>query len=173
MFRVLASSLRLSLSSLLLLYCLSAAAEDRLPSPKAAPILTIGGAVGLTNVGAEAHFDREMLEAMGMVTIATSTPWFDGVVRFDGIPLARILATVDAQGKEVVAIALNDYRTTIPLSDIEEHGAVLAIKRNGEYMPVSEKGPLFIVYPYDKDPQLHSQKFYAQSVWQLKRLIVR
>ena len=39
-------------------------------------------------------------------------------------------------------------------------------------MPVSDKGPLFIVYPYDSDPALHSQKFYGRSVWQLSRLIV-
>ncbi|MCO0638165.1 oxidoreductase, partial [Lutimaribacter sp. EGI FJ00014] len=141
--------------------------------PTEQPILTIEGNIGVTNAEGKALFDRPMLEAMGMATIETTTPWFDGPVKFEGVPADRIMEVVAADGTEVVAVALNDYRTTIPLADFEEHGVILALKRGGEYMQVSDKGPLFIVYPYDSDPQLHSQQFYARSVWQLARLIVR
>ena len=40
-------------------------------------------------------------------------------------------------------------------------------------MPVRDKGPLFVVYPYDSDPELRSQKFYSRSAWQVKSLIVK
>lgn len=80
---------------------------------------------------------------------------------------------VGAQGTEVVAIALNDYRTTIPLKDFDDFDVILALKRDKQYMPVSDKGPLFVVYPYDSAPELHAQKYYARSIWQLTRLIVR
>jgi hypothetical protein len=38
---------------------------------------------------------------------------------------------------------------------------------------VRDKGPLFIVYPYDSDPQLATQTFYGRSAWQLAKLIVK
>ncbi len=39
------------------------------------------------NVGDKAVFDLAMLEKLGMKTIETTTPWYTGKVRFDGIPL--------------------------------------------------------------------------------------
>jgi hypothetical protein len=40
-------------------------------------------------------------------------------------------------------------------------------------MPVRNRGPLFIVYNFDSDPELKSQKFYSRSVWQVAKLEVR
>jgi hypothetical protein len=144
-----------------------------LPAPTGEPILTIEGNIAVTNAEGKAVFDRAMLEEFGTISIETTTPWFDGPIIFEGVPAAPLMDMVGAEGTEVVAVALNDYRITIPLADYQEHGVILALKRDGEYMPVSEKGPLFIIYPYDSDPQLHSQQFYARSVWQLSRLAVR
>lgn len=163
------------LCTAILLTALATARSDdqKLPSPTERPILTIEGNIGVTNAEGRALFDRPMLEAIGMTTIETTTPWFDGPVKFEGVPADRIMEMVGAEGTEVVAVALNDYRTTIPFADFKEYGVILALKRDGEYMRVSDKGPLFIVYPYDSDPQLQSQQFYARSVWQLARLVVR
>ena len=147
--------------------------EGSLSVPTGQTILTIEGKIGVTNVDGKAVFDRDMLERLGTIAIETSTPWFDGPVRFEGVSAKAVMDLVAAGGAEVVAVALNDFRTTIPLSDFSDYGVILALKRNGEYMPVSDKGPLFIVYPYDSDPALHTQQYYARSAWQLARLIVR
>ncbi|QOF75041.1 molybdopterin-dependent oxidoreductase (plasmid) [Aminobacter sp. SR38] len=161
-------------SSIVLLALSGAQSEDgKLPSPKGLPILTIEGNIGVTNASGSAQFDRAMLEDMGLTSIDTKTPWFTGMHKFEGVPLDRIMKLIAAHGKEVVAVALNDYSTTIPLKDFADYGVLLALKRDGQYMPVSDKGPLFIVYPYDRDPELQSQKFYSRSVWQLSRLIVQ
>ena len=50
---------------------------------------------------------------------------------------------------------------------------MLALKRNGAYMPVRDKGPLFIVYPYDSSPELKHQKYYSRSAWQVAKMIVK
>jgi hypothetical protein len=147
-------------------------AGQSLANPDGKPILSIEGRITVVNTRGKAVFDRQMLEAMDMVSITTSTPWFDNPVTFEGVALKDLMTRVDASGETVVAIALNDYRTTIPLADFYERGAILAIKRDGNYMPISDKGPLFIVYPYDSDPALQSQKYYGRSVWQLSRLII-
>ena len=141
--------------------------------PKEKPILTISGKITITNNGEMAQFDREMLEGLGMVAFETSTPWYNSPVKFEGIPLAKLMEEVGATGERVVAVALNDYSSEIPLEDFARHNVILALKRNGEYMPVRDKGPLFIVYPFDSDPNLKSQKFYSRSVWQVARLIVK
>ena len=68
---------------------------------------------------------------------------------------------------------MNDYTTEIQMEDFTKHHAILALKRNGEYMPVRDKGPLFVVYPYDSDPELKSQTYYSRSAWQVARLVVK
>jgi hypothetical protein len=151
---------------------LAGAADASLPMPKDKAILTISGKIAVFNDGNTAKFDRDMLEALGSSSFTTSTPWYDAPVTFTGVPMAKLMETVRASGDMVVAAALNDYETKIPISDFAEFGVLLALKRNGEYMPVREKGPLFIVYPYDSNSELKSQKYYGRSAWQLARLVV-
>jgi hypothetical protein len=79
---------------------------------------------------------------------------------------------VGASGKTVVAYALNDYSAELPITDFAQYGTLLATKMNGKYMPVSSKGPLFIVYPFDSRSTLERQTFYGRSVWQLNRLAI-
>ena len=146
---------------------MGAAAAQTTPATK--PILTISGKV----TGEVVEFDREKLESLGMVMIETNTPWYKGPVKFEGVPLDKLMQSVGANGEKVVALALNDYSTEIPMEDFAKHKAILALKRDGEYMPVRDKGPLFIVYPYDQNQELRSQKYYSRSAWQVSRLIVK
>jgi hypothetical protein len=151
---------------------LAGATDTALPMPAGKVVLTISGKIGLFNVGNTARFDRDMLEALDWSSFTTSTPWYDAPVTFAGVRMAKLMQTVRADGEGVVAGSLNDYETKIPMTDFAQFGVLLALKRNGEYMPVREKGPLFIVYPYDSEPELKSQKYYGRSAWQLARLVV-
>jgi hypothetical protein len=151
----------------------AAIAAGTLGQPSEKPMLTVSGKIAVTNKDGTALFDRAMLEGMGMVSIETTTPWYKGTVKFEGVSLAKLMAAVGASGDTIVAVALNDYAVEIPMDDIKKYNVVLALKRDGEYMPVREKGPLFIVYPYDSDSELKSQKFYSRSAWQVARLEVK
>jgi hypothetical protein len=79
---------------------------------------------------------------------------------------------VGAKGTTIRIVALNDYVTTIPLDDFKKFKVILAMKRDGNFITVREKGPLFIIYPYDSDPQLQSQTYYTRSAWQVSEIIV-
>lgn len=144
-----------------------------LEPPAGKPILTISGTISETNAPAGALFDRAMLEKIGMVTVETKTPWYNGPMKFEGVPMDKLMAEVGAKGQKVVAYALNDYTTEIPMEDFAKHHAILALKRNGDYMPVRDKGPLFVIYPYDSEPELASQTYYSRSAWQVARLVVK
>jgi len=144
-----------------------------LPTPQGRPILSVSGRIGVRNDGDAASFDWPMLEALGMQGFATATPWYPAVTRFDGVPMRTLLRTVEASGSSVIAIALNDYTTEIPIADFEQYNVLLALRRDGEYMPVRDKGPLFIVYPYDSDKALQSRMYYSRSAWQVSKIIVQ
>jgi hypothetical protein len=144
-----------------------------LPMPAGKPILTVSGTITVSNQRGEAIFDRAMLEELGLDQITTTTPWNSGLVRFDGVPLESLMQALGATGSFVTAYALNDFTTKIPISDFKRFHPILALTRNGEYMPVRDKGPLFIVYPFDSNPELKQQIYYNRSAWQVARLLVQ
>lgn len=132
--------------------------------------LAISGKIGMTQKGERVFFDRARLEALPQKTFTTHTPWDDQPTQFSGPLLRDILATVQAHGTKIKAIALNDYKVTIPIADSQKYDMVLALRMNGELMPVRTKGPFFIVYPFDSAPELRNSTYYSRSIWQLKAI---
>ncbi|PXW93555.1 hypothetical protein C7444_11966 [Sphaerotilus hippei] len=141
-------------------------------APAGRVILSITGQVGKPNAGAQADFDMDMIAALKQVSFTTTTPWHQGARRFTGPLLRDVLAEAGARGTTVRAIALNDYKVDVPFEDAQTHELILARLLDGKPMTVREKGPLFLVYPYDSDPELKSQRYYNRSAWQLRRLEV-
>lgn len=160
------------LGAVLALTWLSSAQAGSLPEPAGKTILTISGQISNTNADGVAKFDRKMLEALGLTTVQTTTPWYDGRTRFEGVLIKKLMQFVGAKGEMVKAVALNDYAIAIPMADFEKFNVILAMKRDGEYMEVREKGPLFVIYPYDSIPELQTQTYYTRSAWQVAKLIV-
>ena len=39
-------------------------------------------------------------------------------------------------------------------------------------MAVRDRGPLFVVYPFDAQPELRNAVYYSRSAWQLKSIEV-
>jgi hypothetical protein len=144
-----------------------------LAKPTGKVILAISGLIGNTNNGEKAEFDMPMIEALGTISFTTKTPWYKDPVTFTGVPMDKLMEAVAAKGTSVTVTALNDYATDIPIEDFKIHPVILATKRDGNYMPVRDKGPLFIVYNYDSKPELQHQRFYSRSAWQVARMVVK
>lgn len=143
----------------LVLLCIS-------PSIAEPVVLTISGEVE----GGEIHLTLHDLETMGSAQIVTATPWHEGEVTFEGVPLDRLMHEIGATGETAFVRALNDYTTEIPIGDFARFQPILAFKTDGHYMEVSNKGPLFVVYPYDHDPTLQSELYYSRSAWQVRSI---
>ena len=144
-----------------------------LEAPKERPILTITGKIGVTNAPNAARLDMKMIEALPQHSFTTRTPWYDRPVKFTGPRLSDVLQLVRAQGQTIGATAINDYRITIPASDATQHGVIMARLIDDQPIPVREKGPLFIVYPFDSSATLRSSVYYERSIWQLKALDIQ
>jgi hypothetical protein len=148
------------------------AATSDISSPKGKTILTVSGRIGRTNRPGIAEFDRDMMEALGTSSFTTMTPWHDEPAIFEGVLMSRLMQAVAASGTLLTVRALNDYTTEIPISDFHEHAPIMAMRRNGAYMPPRDKGPLFIVYPFDSDPALQNRRYYSRSAWQVCQLVI-
>ncbi len=148
-------------------------AAAALAAPTERAILTVSGKIRNFNKDDTALFDRPMLEALGMTGFETMTPWYDKKVHFEGPLMTSVMEAVGAFGDSVVATALNDYSTEIPVSDFAQYKTILALKRDGTYLTVRDKGPLFVVYPYDSNPELKQQKYFGRSAWQVAKFVLK
>ncbi|MEQ8332334.1 hypothetical protein [Nisaea sp.] len=133
-------------------------------------LLTVSGDI---DSGAAVHFDRAALEEFAIGTVRTSTPWTEGVQEFQAIPLKSLLDHVGAKGSQLRAVALNDYAADVPIEDTVAAGGFIAVRQNGKAISIRDKGPLWILFPYDTDPKLTTDTYLNRSVWQLRSLVVR
>jgi hypothetical protein len=159
----------LQVISISILAAFPAFAEDT-GVPKGEVILTISGNVAKSNFEGGVQLDFEMLEAMTPATFETSTIWTEGLQVFEGVSLAALVQELGITGTMLRATAINDYAIEVPLTDAVEGGPIIAYRINEKILSVRDKGPLWIVYPYDSDADYRSEVVYARSIWQLDRI---
>ncbi len=129
------------------------------------PGATRAGEAGPKLVVGTTSFDLEALQKMPVATVDTTTPWTDGVTKFEGVSAKTLLDAAGAKGLVVKATALDDYAVEIPREDLEN--AIIAYKMDGA--PLDEQfGPYWIIYDYDAGygDEPHQQR----SVYKLKAL---
>jgi hypothetical protein len=141
--------------------------------PAGPVILTISGRVGLPNAGNRAEFDMAMLEQLPQRSFVTQTPWYTTPRKFTGPLLRDVLAACGAKGSNLRAMALNDYHVDLPFDDARRHDVLLARLLDDKPMAVRDKGPLFIIYPFDSSAELRNTIYYSRSAWQLKTIDVQ
>ena len=151
---------------------LPVAAARALDRPAGPVVLTVFGRVRHPNAGTAAQFDMAMLEQLPQHSFTTRTPWYSTPRKFTGPLLRDVLASCGAMGSNLRATALNDYRVDLPFQDTQRFDVLLARLLDDKPMAVRDKGPLFIVYPFDSVPELRSTVYYSRSAWQLKTLEV-
>jgi hypothetical protein len=146
---------------------------DGLAAPNGPVILTVTGNITYTNGDGIAQFDQDMLAELTQRTTTTQTPWFDAAHDFTGPVGAAILDAVGATGATLSVVALNDYAAEVPAQDLRDHAVVFATHVDGQRMSVRDKGPLFMIYPFDEEPDLFNEVYFGRSVWQISRIDVK
>jgi hypothetical protein len=155
-----------------ILAMLSGSAVWALDAPQGPVVLKVSGLIEAHNQGKVAVLDMKALQALPQKSFTTQTPWDPKPVTFSGPLLRDVLQLVKAKGQHIRAVALNDYRVKLPVSDARDHDVVVAVLMNGQAIPVRTKGPLFIVYPFDAKKELQHKTYYERSIWQLKAIEV-
>jgi hypothetical protein len=164
--------IRLLTAAFLTMTALSAAGAAPLDTPAGDVALTITGNIDNTNADGAATFDLAMLEALAGRSATMETPWTTGATTFEGPLLAAVIEAAGGHGKRLLVKALNDYSAEVPIEDATALETILAVKMNGAPMSVRDKGPLFLIYPFDKKPELYNEKYFSRSVWQIREIEV-
>ncbi|MGN5136967.1 molybdopterin-dependent oxidoreductase [Aeromonas sp. 164P] len=134
------------------------------PSPDST-VLKVEGAI--SSPTPQALWDNAMLDQLPVHEIKTHTPWYDEAKTFSGPLLQDVLAKVGAAGKQLTITALNDYSVQVPVSDAEQYQVILARTINGKSLSIRDKGPLFLIYPFDQYPELQNKLYYGRAIWQI------
>ncbi len=146
----------------------------------AAPILSAQEEVLLTLEIADVErgmievteFTRTDLSALPVARFGTSTNWTDGIHSFQGVMLSDLLESVEINQGEMELIALNGYRAYLSISDPTVEGAMIAYLMDDAPMTRRDKGPLWLIYNFDADPDFRREIVLASSIWQLNRIVV-
>ena len=143
-------------------------------TPKAQPassseaVLTVSGRLRKPNQDALAVFDMALLESLAQTSLVAKTPWFTQQHTFTGPLMRDVLAHCEARGDVLRLSALNDFRADMPMADALKHDVIVARLLDGKPMSVRDKGPLFVMYPFNTKPELRSVMYYSRAVWQLR-----
>jgi len=147
--------------TLLISLLLTLAMPKYLHAEQQNPLLRVNGSSGTV------EFDRAALEALPQVTFRNSTVWTTEVQEFSGRSLASVLQAAEATSELIVLHAVNAYTVEIPSEEISERFPVIAHRINGVPFSRRDKGPLWLVYPYDQSPDYRNEVTYARCIWQL------
>lgn len=110
------------------------------------------------------QFDLESLKALGFQKFKATYEDWPSTLEFEGPLLKDVLATAGAKGTTIIAKALDGYAPEIPMSDLEKYPVMLALKVNGKFLGVGDRGPAWIVYPRDNFDDLKEQDD-SKYVW--------
>jgi hypothetical protein len=150
----------------------AAANAADLAKPTGPVVLTVSGDIAVTNGDGVARFDMAMLQALPVDEVKTTTIWTKGPQDFKGVPLKALLDLLGVKSGNLKATAINDYAVDIPVDSVKDTVPLVAYSDDGKPMSVREKGPLWIVYPYDSSADYRSELVYTRSIWQLDRIVV-
>ncbi|MCI5101160.1 oxidoreductase [Phaeobacter italicus] len=124
----------------------------------------------ISNGDTTIELDRAQLDAMDQIAFETSTIWTDAISTFQGPSLQSLIALADIEDGAVTLSAINDYTITIPVEDITATAPIVATTIDGAAFSRRDKGPYWVVYPYDSGEEHQTEVTYSRSIWQLKSI---
>lgn len=132
------------------------------------PVLTVNNIAD----GRSMAFTMADLLALPQTEFRTATIWTDGIDTYSGPSLADVLAAADMPSGDLRIYAINDYNVDFPSEKITDDAPVMTITLNGEPFSVREKGPIWLLFPFDDDDSYKTEDNFAVSVWQLNQIDV-
>jgi len=119
-----------------------------------------------------ASFDQSSIEALGLEKLETATPWTDGIVRFEGVSIKKVLTKAGVSGESVTGFAADDYAMRLPAEIIENFDPIIATRMNGVSMSLENKGPFWIMFDFDDISPETSEEIRSLAIWHLSELEV-
>lgn len=128
-------------------------------------LLTVDGSAG------EHAFGMSDLDALPQQTFITSTIWTKKPVEFSGPALMDVLKASGIGADGLRLRAANNYSIELDASMVETATPIIATRINGQAFDLRDRGPLWLVFPYDVDSRFRTEKIFAASIWQLTHIL--
>jgi hypothetical protein len=100
------------------------------------------------------EFDLGMLEKLPQAVVHADFPKGGAATEFSGPLLKDVLASAGAEGKTVTVQAMDGYAVEVPVQEMVDKGAVVALERDGKALGIGGFGPTQIVFPRGDRPEL-------------------
>ena len=118
-------------------------------------------------------FTFEDLRALPQTTIVTKNDYINEANSFEGPSLRLLIEHMGiARDATLTMGALNDFLTDIPAADAFDYDTILALLQYGKTMSIRDKGPIWIIYPIDDNPELDNDLVNSKLIWQLRSITV-
>jgi len=124
---------------------------------------------GQTSTGKPVPLSLPKLEALATTSIWTKEPHNtttpDAILQFRGVAASKLLKQfgVAPNVTEVTFVSYDGFRSTVSLADLHQYPIIIALERDNQKISRSDGGPLYLVFPYTKFPQL--QQKYPERFW--------
>lgn len=121
-------------------------------------------------------FTLTELKALPAASIETDLPealQIAGHHVWAGVPLGALIPLLGTGVHEIQLTALNDYSISIPVADIETYQPLLAYSRDEQDIAIRDKGPLIVIYPFGRYPELEQQVYLNRTIWQVGEIRAR
>ncbi len=112
------------------------------------------------------------LSALEQQSFETSTTWNESVQRFSGPPLQLLLEQLGAGPGNLRLSAINDYSVEVDRSLLTADAPIIANRINDKAFGRREKGPFWVMFPFNQKPEFQRPIIYAACVWQLSKITV-
>jgi hypothetical protein len=141
------------------------------PSAFAAqPQLSLDGDI---SAGVPVVLDREELLELPQVTFETTTIWTEGLHEFSGPSLSSVLTAFEAGPGDLTLSALDSYHATLRRSMVGALSPIIALRLDGQRLERRNKGPFWLMFPFDSHEKFQTAEYFAVSVWHLTQITVQ
>lgn len=124
-----------------------------------------------TPSGKQIHLTREDLQALPQTQFTTSTPWTLKAHTYQGPKLSLVIDKFEQPITSIQVFAYNGYAIDMKASEWQQYPFILAMQQDGKALTLRNKGPLWILLPFDENPKFSStQSFLIQSIWQIEKI---
>ncbi|MCA0940381.1 hypothetical protein LCM08_09900 [Salipiger pacificus] len=129
--------------------------------------------------GRQMALDMDALDALPQREFRTETQWtweeqsFRGPLLIDVLEMAGLPGP--ASGGVIEFVADDGYRARIDLTEHAQYLTadypIVTTRINGAPFALEENGPLWVMFPYDAQPELDVVAVHNMTVWQLLQIV--
>ncbi|MBD1574469.1 hypothetical protein HC725_14495 [Vibrio sp. S17_S38] len=114
---------------------------------------------------------REELEALPQESFTTSTPWTKNPHTYQGPRLSLVTSNFPQPFQSIKVYGINGYAYDIKEKELKKYPFILAMKQDGKRMALRNKGPLWVLLPFNQYPKVDSiDEMLNKFVWQVNRI---